>query len=152
MKRKWFAKGLILAAALLMGRPCWAAHPLVTDDTGTQGKGKFQFKLNGQYGWDKENNEGISVKSTGCQAAGTLSYGIVENVDLVLSVPYLWEKEKDNDVTVYDEKRNRRCDTGSKVEVIRENGFSVARNRESAFPPAIMTGGWVPERSVAIFF
>ena len=55
-----------------------------------RGKGKFQLELNGQYDWDKDDTEDVSVKSTGGQAAATLSYGIAENVDLVLSLPYLW--------------------------------------------------------------
>jgi len=46
---KWFTKRLIFVALLLIAYPSWAAHPLITDDTGTQGKGKFQLELNGQY-------------------------------------------------------------------------------------------------------
>ena len=41
--KNWSAKGLMLVAALLFACPSWAAHPLITDDTGTQGKGKFQL-------------------------------------------------------------------------------------------------------------
>jgi len=63
--------------------PIMGGHPLITDDTGTQGKGKFQLELNGQYDWDKDDSEDVSVRSTGGQAAATLSYGIAENVDLV---------------------------------------------------------------------
>ena len=36
----------------------WAAHPLVTDDAGTQGKGNFQFEVNGQYDRDKQDQQG----------------------------------------------------------------------------------------------
>jgi hypothetical protein len=49
---KGLAKVLIFSAILLIASPSWAAHPLITDDTGTQGKGKFQLELNGQYDWD----------------------------------------------------------------------------------------------------
>ena len=69
MTCKWFTKGLIFVALLLIACPSWAAHPLITDDTGTQGKGKFQLELNGQYDWDKEKSEDVSVKTTGGQAA-----------------------------------------------------------------------------------
>ncbi|MDY0188586.1 MAG: hypothetical protein RBR16_11745, partial [Syntrophus sp. (in: bacteria)] len=35
----------------------FAAIPLITDDTGTQGKGKFQLEVLGEYGYEKE--EGV---------------------------------------------------------------------------------------------
>ena len=88
---------------LFLACPSWAAHPLITDDTGTQGKGKFQLELNGQYDRNKEDVGGVSVKATGFEAAATLSYGIVDNIDLVLNGPYLWGRVNEDDVHVYDE-------------------------------------------------
>jgi hypothetical protein len=64
MTWKYFTKELIFVALLLIACPSWAAHPLITDDTDTQGKGKFQLELNGQYDWDKEDTEDVSVKTT----------------------------------------------------------------------------------------
>lgn len=88
----------------LICAPAWAAHPLITDDTGTQGKGKFQLEVNGQYDSDKETVNSASVKSTGGQAAAALSYGIIDNADLVLGVPYVWGKVTEDGANVYDEK------------------------------------------------
>jgi hypothetical protein len=51
MTWKWFTKGLIFVAIPFIACASWAAHPLITDDAGTQGKGKFQLELNGQYDW-----------------------------------------------------------------------------------------------------
>jgi hypothetical protein len=82
----------------------WAAHPLITDDAWTQGKGRFQLEVNGQYERDEENADGISVKARGGQFGSTLSYGIVENTDLVLTLPYQWGKIEENGVTTYDER------------------------------------------------
>ena len=62
---KRLAKILITFTTLLITATSWAAHPLITDDTGTQGKGKFQLELNGQYDRDKENIGKVSVKATG---------------------------------------------------------------------------------------
>ena len=126
MTCKWFTKGLIFVALLLIVCPSWAAHPLITDDTGTQGKGKFQLELNGQYDWDKDDTEDVSVKTTGGQAAATLSYGIVENVDLVLSLPYLWGKAEVNEITVYDEKGIGDAVLETKWRLFEKNGFSMA--------------------------
>lgn len=36
---------LLLAGALIVPSPSYAARPLVTDDTGTVGKGKMQVEL-----------------------------------------------------------------------------------------------------------
>jgi len=134
MKRKWFTKGLILVVVLFVACPSWAAHPLITDDTGTQGKGKFQLELTGQYDWDKEDSEGVSVKATAAEAAATLSYGILENLDLVLSLPYLWGKEKVDDVTVYDENGIGDAALESKWRIFEKEGFSLALKPGISFP------------------
>ena len=62
----------------------YAVIPLVTDDTGTQGKGKFQLELFGEYAHDKE--EGVTRKDSTFSA--TLAYGIVDPVDIILTIPY----------------------------------------------------------------
>jgi Putative MetA-pathway of phenol degradation len=126
MKWKWFTNGLIFVALVLIACPSWAAHPLITDDTGTQGKGKFQLELNGQYDWDKDDTEDVSVKSTGGQAAVTLSYGVAENVDLVLSLPYLWGKAEVNETTLYDEKGIGDAVLETKWRLFEKDKFSVA--------------------------
>lgn len=84
----------------------WAAHPLVTDDAGTQGKGNFQFEVNGQYDHDKESG----ATSTGGQTAATLIYGVTDTIDLAVGIPYLWIQE----------------DEDSGQSSARENGFSDA--------------------------
>lgn len=134
MLRKLFLKGMACFILLLVACPSWAAHPLITDDTGTQGKGKFQLELNGQYDWDKEDIEDVSVKTYGGEAAATLSYGIAENVDLVLSMPYLWGKAEENDVKVYDENGIGDTVLETKMRIIEKNGFSLALKPGIIFP------------------
>jgi hypothetical protein len=126
MTWKGFVRGLIYFVLLLIACPSWAAHPLITDDTGTQGKGKFQLELNGQYDWDKDDSEDVSVRSTGGQAAATLSYGIVENVDLVLSLPYLWGTAEVNEITVYDKHGIGDAVLETKWRLFEKNKFSMA--------------------------
>jgi hypothetical protein len=134
MKRKWFVKWWMFVVVLFIACPSWAAHPLITDDTGTQGKGKFQLELNGQYDWDKEDEEGVAVKSSGGQAAAALSYGVSENVDLVLSLPYLWGNAEVNEVTLYDEKGIGDAILETKMRLFEKNGFSVALKPGISFP------------------
>lgn len=77
----------------------FASHPLITDDTGTQGKGKFQLEINGETSYDKEKESGITVKETGSEAAAVVSYGVLDNLDVVVGLPYQWNKTKeDSDV------------------------------------------------------
>ncbi len=104
MQVKRVADILVLCAILLVPAAAWAAHPLLTDDAGTLGKGKFQLEVNGQYDSDKETVNGVSVEATGGQAGATLSYGVIDTADLVLNVPYLWGKVTEDGVSAYDEK------------------------------------------------
>jgi len=62
----------------------FAAIPLITDDTGTQGRGNFQLELFGEYGHDRE---GIITTKTS-DVSATLTYGLIETVDIVLGIPY----------------------------------------------------------------
>lgn len=103
MSWKWIMKVFLCLVLLRNANPSPAAHPLVSDDTGTQGKGNFQLEMSGQCDQDKENIGGVFVKTTGGLLATTLSYGIAENVDLVLGMPYPWCKTEENKATTYDE-------------------------------------------------
>jgi hypothetical protein len=60
-----------------------AAIPLLTDDTETQGKGKLQLELLGEYANDRE--EIISDKGA---FLATLTYGIADPVDIAINIPY----------------------------------------------------------------
>ena len=79
--------------------PLLAAHPLVTDDTGTQGAGRFQLEVTGELGDDEEGG----LKETAGEASATLSYGIADNVDLVLSMPFMWYRIKENGLVTAEE-------------------------------------------------
>lgn len=70
--------------ALVFSGTSFAAHPLITDDTGTQGKGKMQVEIN--YEFDHEDTGG--VKENLHQLETVVSYGIVDSVDVVVGLPY----------------------------------------------------------------
>jgi len=61
-----------------------AMHPLISDDTGTTGTGKFNLEVNAEYANDNGDSE--------TQLAATLSAGIKENIDLVATLPYLFTR------------------------------------------------------------
>lgn len=70
--------------ACLLSSQAFAAIPLITDDTGTQGKGKFQLELFGEYASDKEE----SATNKNSDLSAILTYGLSDPVDIVLSIPY----------------------------------------------------------------
>lgn len=82
---------VVLILSLLVFSKSYAAHPLITDDTGTQGTGKFQLELNSEYGVDKE--DGVTTKTFAF--APTLSYGLTDDIDIVIGVPYQHIKVED---------------------------------------------------------
>jgi hypothetical protein len=79
----------------------YAAHPLITDDTGTQGKGKYQFEFIEEYGHDKEN--GVTTNTLVFPTVPVLSYGMADTVDLVLGISYQRIETKKDDVTTTEE-------------------------------------------------
>lgn len=82
------ASALLLTAGLLSTAPAGAYHPLDTDDTGTQGAGHWQLELSTAYGRDKQ--EGVKTEDWNAQAV--LAYGLTDNLDLNLGLPYLESK------------------------------------------------------------
>jgi hypothetical protein len=94
----------VIIILLLVPAAAWATHPLITDDAETQGKGKFQLEINGQYDHGQELVAGASLKERGGKATSILTYGLAERSDIILTVPYQWDKVRVNDVTISDQK------------------------------------------------
>jgi hypothetical protein len=79
---------------------CWsgvafASHPLITDDTDTQGKGKFQLELNGEY--SHKNKDSVTEDAT--EITAILSSGITDRTDIILGIPYSIVRDKDSETT-----------------------------------------------------
>jgi hypothetical protein len=85
----------LLLLACLATVPAFAAIPLITDDT-AQGKGKFQVELFGEYGHDKDE----IITSKNADLSATFTYGLIDPIDIVLSVPYQAWREDDSDSVV----------------------------------------------------
>lgn len=125
---------MVTGALLLVSSFSWAAHPLITDDAGTLGKGKFQIEISGQHDSDKEIVNGVDTKWTGSQLATTLSYGFIENADLVLALPYQWGKTTEDGVTTYQEQGIADVTLDLKWRFFEQNGFSLALKPGLRFP------------------
>jgi len=92
MQNKHFIVPILFFTTLIVfSSLSYAAHPLITDDTGTQGKGKFQFEIIGEYGYDSE--DGVRTDSVQIPTTPVLSYGITDNIDAVFGISYLYQRE-----------------------------------------------------------
>ncbi|MBI3575178.1 MAG: transporter [Gammaproteobacteria bacterium] len=78
-----FPSAMMLAAALLP-LPLFAAHPLITEDTGTQGQGNFQLELTSEHAYEEEEG----ARETTVRTNAVLSYGLRDNADAILTLPH----------------------------------------------------------------
>lgn len=74
----------IVAVATFLPAAGFAAHPLVTDDTGTQGAGGFQFELSS----DRIRTTEGGVKFRTGLISSTLTYGLTDELDIAVGLPY----------------------------------------------------------------
>lgn len=75
LQAAWLSPWLICAAI----PPAYAAHPLVTDDTGVQGEGRHQIELNTD--WSRQAGQSGHIGSF------IYTYGVTDKLDLFASVP-----------------------------------------------------------------
>ncbi len=75
-------KFAVIILTLFFAVPAFAAAPLITDDTGTQGKGKYQLEV--------DYAGGVTKQYPGQQVATTLTCGATDNVFpfLIIGIPF----------------------------------------------------------------
>ncbi len=73
-----------LAAVLCRPAPLFAAHPLITEDTGTQGRGYFQLELTAEHAYEEEDG----AREATVRTSAVLTYGALDNLDVLLTLPY----------------------------------------------------------------
>ena len=71
---------------LFSAAPAFGAHPLLTDDTITQGKGKTQIEMSFLYDSDDDNGTKTEISRPKVQ----LTYGLLDPLDVILEIPYLF--------------------------------------------------------------
>jgi len=75
----------VVCLLLCLSPDVFAAHPLITEDTGTQGQNNFQLEL---------THETLQVREGGAKQAialntATLAWGFVDSADVIVTVPWL---------------------------------------------------------------
>lgn len=97
MNRRMLMGGFFWFLYLLfvLSGAAFAAHPLLTDDTGTQGAGNFQLEATGTWLSDQEDEAGEGVREVSSIAALVFTAGIAETLDVIVEVPYVWTETKE---------------------------------------------------------
>lgn len=103
----------------------YAAHPMITDDAGTLGKGTIQIELNGDVGADKSTNAGQTTKYNSSQIASTAGIGVTDKIDVTFGYTRPWG---DGDVDGVSFKDNGSSDfsLSMKWQVYEHEGYSIA--------------------------
>lgn len=113
----------LLSMILLIYSSAAAYHPLITDDSGTQGRGNAQLELGIEYAQDKA--EGITSKETLLSA--TVAYGLIDSIDIILGIPYLFVKET-----------GKECENGiSDISIEIKCSYGTINNFNLAIKPGI---------------
>lgn len=84
--RRW-TRSLAALALLITAEGVQGAHPLLTEDTLTQGKGGWQLEVNGERQKDPQPEGEPPVRAL--QSGTTLSYGLTDTIDLKIDMPYV---------------------------------------------------------------
>jgi hypothetical protein len=120
--------GLAVAAALaLLAAPgALAAHPMVTDDTGTQGAGRGQIELAGEMGSAHLRDGDERLHERTGEVAATLSYGLSDTLDVVVSAPTSFSRIEGGGTIRSESTGAGDLALGLKWRLLEASGFSLA--------------------------
>lgn len=84
MKIPIFAGGLALLFSAQWPATGFAAHPLLTEDTGTQGAGSFQLELTHDLSSDRD----ADTRTRNRSISAVFSAGLTDDLDFILALPH----------------------------------------------------------------
>jgi predicted porin len=122
----------LLASSLVLYPSSFAraAHPFVTDDTGTQGRGNWQLELQGDMlRSDRTADTGsgpVEQKRKVNVFVPVLSYGIFDSLDIQLGLSYGRQRTTENGVETEDESGMSDSTLEVKWRFLEAGAFSLA--------------------------
>lgn len=111
---------LLFLGVFFNGLTVCAFHPLVTDDTGTLGMGRFQYELSVDCAQDK----GKGVRTKELSVNNTFTYGPLNVMDIAIAVPYLYLKEENGET--FDHRGFSDVEIVLKYRFYEEHGLRLA--------------------------
>ncbi len=131
MVRKVWLIAIVLAAVPVSSL---ATHPLITDDTETQGKGKFQLEVNGEISRDRRTEDGVEIRENDGKLTTILSGGASDNVDITVTFPWEWSRVKEGGTVVFDGNGAGDATLEAKWRFYGKEGFSLAVKPGATLP------------------
>jgi len=108
----------------------WAAHPFVTDDTGTQGKGNWQLELQGDLLRSERTADTgsgpVEQKRKLNAFIPVLSYGILDSLDIQFGLSHVRLRTTENGVVTEDESGMSDSTLEVKWRFLEAGAFSLA--------------------------
>jgi len=120
--------------ACLLPALAFAARPLITDDAGTLGKGGFQIESGIEVSDHRQDYDDVVTKEHGTSLNTTVSYGLTDNIDIVLGLPYEKTKVEEDDITVHNEDGLADVTLEVKWRFLEKDGFALALKPGLSFP------------------
>ncbi len=107
-----------------------AAHPFLTDDTGTQGRGNWQLELQGDFVRSErtvDTGAGPVEQNRSLNAfIPVLSYGMLENLDIQLAMSHLRQRTTENGVVTEETSGMSDSALELKWRIYEADGLSLA--------------------------
>ncbi len=86
---------LVIGVAILCGPAlAVAAHPLITDDAGTLGRGAWQVELTSELGREVEGSGAERTRDHSGEGALAVGFGVLDRVDVVAGVATSWARSR----------------------------------------------------------
>jgi hypothetical protein len=124
--RLMFTSSFLLHPSALV----WAAHPFITDDTGTQGAGNWQLELQaerGQLDYTADAGAGpVEQRRKITVFTPVLTYGLRENLDVALGLNHVRQRVTENGMVTEDADGTADSTLELKWRVYEADGFSLA--------------------------
>lgn len=121
---------------LLSAGTSFAAHPLISDDAGTLGKGNMQVELNTEIGTDKETAGGSTTKTTGKQVATSFGIGVSDKIDVTVGVTRPWG-DGDIDGASFNDAGSADFSLAIKWQVYEQERLSIAVKPQLGYSYAV---------------
>ena len=83
---------LAVVITLMIAPGAYALHPLNTDDTGTEGKGRWKLQVLDNL----EHNKADGIVAAASKIKTSVTVGVAENIDIEAGQPYKFKREDDN--------------------------------------------------------
>ena len=88
----------------LLTPAAFAARLLETDDAGTLGKGVFQVEMGLEMSDHRQDQDNMVTKERTTSVSTAFSYGIHDDIDIIMEFPYERMRAREDGITIHNEK------------------------------------------------